>query len=120
METTSSASTSISRPTIRNTSLDIRLKSIRRVIRDATAAALKNVETYQTDTSMTESPFAGIAETSSGTHGASEAQEFDLAMTLFGDDPRSIEEDISSRLCKVEEELHDYLRERRRNWIRKC
>ena len=120
-----------------NANLQVRIQAAERAIQDATSQALKFANVDQTDTDIdiddeTRDIGMRMHETSINTnhmdmsldnHSAEndisnsnsnnqgkmdDAAEFDLAMTLFGDDPRTIEEDLSSRLLKVENDLYDY------------
>ena len=93
-------------------SLEVRIKSATRVIRDATAAALKFVETDETVVQHENVPTSTATVTSTA---AAAAAEFDLAMTLFGDDTRAIEEEINSKLLAVENDLYDYFARKQDN-----
>ena len=97
--------------------LEVRIQSAKRAIRDATAQALKFAATDQTDTSTSEInispdvdyPMSDVMNIDTNEEDINTLEsEFDLAMTLFGDDPRGIEEDLSLRLSKVENDLNDY------------
>lgn len=107
-------------------SLETRIKSANRIIRDATRAALKFVQTEETvigggedgpDPIMTmPEPEDEESKDATMTSAQKEAEEFDLAMILFGDDARGIEEDINSKLTNVEYELFDYF-ERKEEYL---
>ncbi len=94
--------------------LETRLKTARRVIREATTAAQKFVQTDQTvigndnDTNTNNATKTQMHNTMHMHRHSTEAEEFDLAMMLFGDDVRGIEEDINMKLTKVEHDLYSY------------
>lgn len=106
--------------------LDIRIRNAKRVIREATAAALKFAHIQETDLSniyqsdedaamQHQDAFDPAASTDpegnvnvNKTNGMNEAEEFDLAMTLFGDDIRGIEEDLNDKLILIENDIYNY------------
>lgn len=111
---------------------EVRLQSIKRVVRDVTAKSLKfaadtstsplptqngagdneyniygtgddsNVE-YSFDVNMGGEDESGSDNNASG---KTRESDFDLSMTLFGDDPKAIEEDLHLRLSKAEDDLN--------------
>jgi len=116
METTSTAPN--------GATLDIRVRKAKRVIREATAAALKFAHIQETDLSNVyqsdedaamqhQDAFDPAASPDpegnvNNTNGMNEAEEFDLAMTLFGDDIRGIEEDLNDKLILIENDIYNY------------
>lgn len=84
--------------------LETRIKAAKRIIRDATASAMKFAETDKSILTANDSFQPSTV--------MNEDQEFDLAMTLFGDDTRAMEESIKSNLLLVESDLQHCLEHR--------
>lgn len=98
-----------------SSSLDFRIRSAKRVVREATASALKFANVQQTDSSSSFiQPNTSMdidLSADSETHTMkkmTEDEEFDLAMTLFGDDIQAIEQDINDKLSLVEQDIQNY------------
>lgn len=81
--------------------LETRIRTAKKIIRDATASAMKFAETDKSILTANDSfqPTATM----------NDDQQFDLAMTLFGDDTKAMEENIKSSLLQVESDLHSCL-----------
>ena len=98
-----------------SSSLDFRIRSAKRVVREATASALKFANVHQTDSSSSfiQNDTSMDLDLSAGTEihtmkKMTEDEEFDLAMTLFGDDIQAIEREINDKLSLVEQDIQNY------------
>jgi len=102
----------------KSATLDVRIRRAKRVIRDATASALKFAQIQETDVTYESSETkihdhdafdpSASPDPEASIKAMNEAEEFDLAMTLFGDDIRGIEEDFNDKLVLVENDINNY------------